>query len=263
MRNTVFFIGITLFGAFLFCGCGKGARRSRVVRDATLTPGRLVVCMDDAFPPYEFSNGGEMVGVDVDISRKVAEKIGCELEIRVCDFEAVIPNVVSGAVDMAASALTVTDERSRIVDFSVPYKTSTQVLLVKTGAGVDRNNLKGLRIAAMTGSTGETYVREKFGSSLSFVSGPEVIAAVKSGAADAAVLDLDPISVYVMQDDELSISGEPLQVENYGVAVRQGAEILLRAVNETIAEMRDSGELERSFAENMEIADKLRAGERR
>lgn len=263
MRTLAYIAEMTLLGVFLFCGCGKDAGRGAAVRDATLSPGRLVVAMAASFPPYEFSNGGEMVGVDVDISRKVAEKIGCELEIRACDFDTVIPYVASGTVDMAASALSITDERGQIVDFSIPYKTSTQVLLVKTGSGVNRDNLKGLRIGAMAGSTGEMYVRDRLGTPVSFVSGPEVIEAVKKGDADAAVLDLDPISVYVMQDEELEISGEPLQVEKYGVAVRKGATELLCAVNETIAEMQASGELDRSFAENMEIADKLRADTRR
>ena len=85
----------------------------------------LTMATEATFPPYEFLRGPEIVGIDVELSRAVAQKLGKEFRAENMDFDSVIPAVISGKADLAASGITVTEDRKKNVDFSEPY--------VKTG----------------------------------------------------------------------------------------------------------------------------------
>ena len=81
----------------------------------------LRMVTEPTYPPYEFLRGHEVVGVDVEICRAIAEKLGRRLSVVSVDFDAILPSLISGKADLAAAGLTVTEDRKRNVDFSVPY----------------------------------------------------------------------------------------------------------------------------------------------
>ncbi len=100
----------------------------------TLTPGKIIVGSDTAYPPFEFVEGGETVGFDVDLVNAIGEKIGLEVEFLSYKFDALITDLQAGtSFDMVASAMTITEERAQSVDFSDPYINSNQSLTVSKG----------------------------------------------------------------------------------------------------------------------------------
>ncbi len=97
----------------------------------TLTPGKIIVGSDTAYPPFEFVEGGETVGFDVDMMNAIGEKLGLEVEFLTYKFDALITDLQAGtSFDMVASAMTITEERAQSVDFSDPYINSNQSLAV-------------------------------------------------------------------------------------------------------------------------------------
>ena len=93
--------------------------------------GRLTVATNAEFPPYEFMEGGEIRGIDMDIMQAICDDIGMELKITNMKFDSIIASVNSGKADLGAAGMTVTDERKKNVDFSDPYTTSKQVIIIR------------------------------------------------------------------------------------------------------------------------------------
>ena len=127
------------------------------VRGETLT-----MATEATFPPYEFLRGQEVVGLDVEIARAVAAKLGWSFRVENMDFDAVIPAVISGKASLAASGITITEDRKKNVDFSEPYvKTGIVVIFPKATPFETADQLKGKKIGVQSGTTSETYVLEQ------------------------------------------------------------------------------------------------------
>ncbi|MCM1579009.1 MAG: transporter substrate-binding domain-containing protein [Ruminococcus sp.] len=93
--------------------------------------GKLVMATNAEFPPYELMIGDEVAGFDVDMMRAVCAKLNMELEIKNMEFDTIITAVESGSIDVGVAGMTVTDERKEKVNFSDPYTTAKQVVVVK------------------------------------------------------------------------------------------------------------------------------------
>ena len=122
----------------LFTGCGESADNNT-----------LVLATEATFPPYEFRSAGQIVGVDIDICQAVADKLGKKLDIQDTAFDSVITHVITGKADVAASGITITEDRKKNVLFSDPYVSAAQLIMVLKDSkikGVD--DLKGKRLGA-------------------------------------------------------------------------------------------------------------------
>lgn len=101
-------------------------------KPSTLQPGKIVIGSDTTYPPFEFIEGGEAQGFDVDMMNAIGEKLGLEIEFKTYKFDALITGLQSGTeFDMVASAMTITEERAQQVNFSDPYINSNQSLAVR------------------------------------------------------------------------------------------------------------------------------------
>ncbi len=106
----------------LLAGCGSSNADSSTDNSGEDTAkDKLVVATSPDFPPFESLEGGEVVGIEVDILKLIAEKLGMELDIQQMDFDSVIPGVQAGKFDVGMSGITVTDKRKENVDFSSVY----------------------------------------------------------------------------------------------------------------------------------------------
>lgn len=131
---------------------------------------KIIVQTNAYFAPFEYYDGGEIVGVDVEIMNLVGEKLGKEIEFKNVEFSVIIDNVSSGKIcDVGAAGITVTDERKEKVDFSNTYFTSVQYVIYKKGTmtpdGTDGDvsyilwdSLAGKKIGVQRDTTGDIYV---------------------------------------------------------------------------------------------------------
>lgn len=210
--------------------------------------GVLIMVTNAEFPPYEFRDGNEIVGIDVEIAQAIAAKMGMTLEIEDIAFDSIIPALQSGKADMALAGMTVREDRLVNVDFSDPYTTASQVIIVTNESEITvPDDLKGKYIGVQLGTTGDLYASdfEADGSEIDrYSKGFEAVQALIQGKVDAVVIDQEPAKVFVSQNDGLKILDEALTVEEYAIAVKKGNAELLENINATIAELEESGELQ-------------------
>lgn len=210
--------------------------------------GVLVMATNAEFPPYEYHDGGEIVGIDVEIAEAIAEKLGKTLEVEDIAFDSIIPEIQSGKADFGAAGMTVDEDRLKNVDFSDPYTTASQVIIVKEDSDIaGPDDLSGKYIGVQLGTTGDIYATdyEEEGSTIErYNKGFEAVQAMLQGKIDAVVIDIEPAKVFVSQNEGIKILDEALTVEEYAIAVKKGNTELLEQINGALAELKDSGELQ-------------------
>lgn len=233
--------------ALAFAGCSQNDGNTiKMITEAT-------------FPPYEFLRGTEIVGIDVEICRAVAEKLGKGFQAETVDFDSVIPAVISGKADLAAAGITITEDRKKNVDFSVPYvKTGIVVIYLKSRPFSDIAQLKGRRIGVQGGTTSETFVLEQLKQEPDRSRSPaEAVAGLKSGRVDFVIADIDPAKNCVKGEKDLALS-DFITSEEYAIAIRKGQPDLLKTINETIVELKKNGKLAKWIEQYTAESDKLK-----
>lgn len=195
------------------------------------------------FPPYEYFSGSEIIGIDADIVRHVATQLGYDLEIQDMSFDSVITAVQSGKADIAASGITVTEDRKKSIDFTVPYVTSSLLIIAKDGSPITKpGDLKGKRIGVQHGTTSDLYVSEHFGDPERFQNGGLAVEALMVGKIDVAVMDQDPARVHVSKQPGIHLLDSPLTSEYYAFAFQKGSP-LVKKFDEILNEMKANGDL--------------------
>lgn len=211
--------------------------------------GVLTMATNAEFPPYEYHDGGEIVGIDVEVSRAIAEHMGMTLEIEDVAFDSIIPEIQSGKADIGVAGMTVNEDRLKNVDFSDSYTTASQVIIVQNDSEITGpDDLKGKFIGVQLGTTGDIYASdyEADGATMErYNKGFEAIQALSQGKIDAVVIDQEPAKVFVSENEGIKILDEALTVEEYAIAVKKGNTELLEKVNTALAELKDSGELQK------------------
>jgi polar amino acid transport system substrate-binding protein len=215
----------------------------------TVTAGKLIIGSDTAFPPFETMKGDVAEGFDVDLGAAIAKEMGLTSEFKSWKFDDLIPQLKAGGTfDVIMSAMTITDERKKEIDFSDPYIDSNQSIAVKADSTIkDEAGLKGKKIGVQSGTTGEAWAKENLKDS-SLVPFDDVLAAfaaLQAGNVDAVVNDL-PVSAYIVKDPgrKLKLIKEVPTGEQYGIAVSKANPELLAAINAALAKLKASGEYE-------------------
>lgn len=161
----------------------------------------LVMGTNASFPPYEFvDDDGNFGGIDVELAKAIAAKLGMKLEIKDMDFDSLIPAVKANSIDVILAGMTVNEERKQSVNFSDSYATGIQVVIVKEGSDIKTvDDLKGKKIGVQAGTTGDTYCTDDFGAEnvKQYQNGSLAVAALKNGQVDCVVIDNEPAKNYV------------------------------------------------------------------
>ncbi|OLA54442.1 MAG: hypothetical protein BHW37_06660 [Firmicutes bacterium CAG:272_52_7] len=210
MKKTISLIlaAVMILAAFALTGCSSGKGKSP---DDIKKAGKLIVYTEAGFAPYEFIYNNEIVGVDVEIMKEVAKKLGVKAEVSDVDFNTICASVKSGKADVGAAGITINDDRKLSVDFSMPYSTTEQYIIV-----AENND---------TIKTFEDLSGKKIG--------------VQEGTKDAAG---NP----VMQPGTLpATKAIGWFIEEYGIAVAKGNSELLAVINEVIQELKNNGSIEK------------------
>ena len=238
------FTAVAIVGSMLAftSGCGKKDRASVPAGKSK----KLVMVTEATFPPYEYMENSKIVGIDPEIVGEIARNLGYTLVIQDMKFDSVILAVQTGKADIAASGITVTEDRKKQVNFTVPYVTAAQVIIVPKKSPIKTpEDLKGKRIGVQQGTTGDTYVRKNIGEPERYDNGALAVAALRAGKIDAVVLDSEPSKVHVSEHpNEIMLLPVPLTHEEYAFALNKNNPKLLKAFNDELVKMRASGRLQ-------------------
>ncbi|MCR5045506.1 MAG: basic amino acid ABC transporter substrate-binding protein [Treponema sp.] len=198
-----------------------------------------------AFPPFEWIEGKDVVGFDITFSELIAKDYGKELKVVDMSFDGLIAALQAGSVDFIASGMTATDERRKSVDFSEPYYSSKQTIIVRAddNSVSSVSDLKEKSIGVQAGTTGEIYATEDIeGSKVkSFKTVIDAALALKNGAIESIIVDELPAKEIVKRNSELKIVDDDFFTDEYAIAVKKGNAELLNSINKTIQTIKANG----------------------
>lgn len=214
-------------------------------RDTSLSSSTNVLVMgtNATFKPFEYKEGSNVVGFDVDLARAIADDMGKELRIEDMSFDGLLPALESGQIDMAVAGMSVTAEREKNALFSDPYYRATQQIIVPVGSSItNKYHLEGKKIAVQLGTTGDQMASKINGAQVvQFPAAPNVLQELDAGKVDAAVLDNAPAAQYVAGFSRLTVLSSSLSSESYAIAFKKSNTELAEQANKTIAAMRADG----------------------
>lgn len=239
MKKIVAIILALACTAALLAGCGNSTTSSGD-SSTTAAKEKLVMATNAEFPPYEYYEYGKIVGIDAEIAAKIAEKLDMELVIDDMEFNSIIAAVQSGKASIGAAGMTVDEERLLSVNFTTPYATGVQVIIVKENSditGVD--DLTGKKIGTQQSTTGDIYCSDEFGDENveKYDKGATAVQALVAGKVDAVVIDNEPAKAFVRANEGLKILETEYAVEDYAIAVAKENTALLEKVNTALEEL--------------------------
>ena len=232
--------------AAVLAGCGSSSAETAEADTEESAGGTLVMGTNAEFPPYEYYEGQEVVGIDAEMAAAVAEKLGMELKIEDMAFDSLIPALSSGKVDIVAAGMTVTEDRLASVNFSDTYATGIQAIIVTEDSDIaSADDLVGKTIGVQQGTTGDLYATDVEGATIErYAKGMEAVQSLSQGKIDAVIIDNEPANVFVSEVEGLKILDEAFATEDYAVAVAKDNEELLEQVNTALAELKEDGTLQ-------------------
>ena len=213
----------------------------------TVKEGVLTMATNVAFPPYEYYEGSEPVGIDVEIARAVAEKLGLTLEVEDMEFDSIITAVQMGKADVGFAGMTVTEDRLKSINFSDSYATAKQVIIVPQDSKIaGPDDLTGKKIGVQLATTGDIYATGDYGKENveEYNKGADAVMALLNGKVDAVIIDGEPAKSFVAANPTLKIVEAEYVTENYAACISKDNEALLAGINEALAELTKDGTID-------------------
>lgn len=252
MKKIISLVMVLVMATAVFSACGSKSSDSKSGGD-----GKQVLSMatNAEFPPYEYVEGEDVVGIDVDIAQAIADKLGMELKVDNMNFDSIIPAITSGKDAIGAAGMTVTDERKKNVDFTDSYATGVQVVIVREDSKItDVKDLttKGAdnTIGVQLGTTGDIYctsdIQDKgFGKVQQFNKSADAVQALVSGKIDCVVIDNQPAKEFVKANKGLKILDTEYVTEDYAIAVAKDNTELKDKINGALNELKAEGTIQK------------------
>ena len=233
----------------------------------------ITIGSDIPYPPFEYRNeAGELIGFDVEIAEAVfVDQLGFDYEFQETGFDGIIASLNNANFRVIMSAMTITEDRAERVDFSDPYYTAYQsVLILENGDIGSREDLRGEAVAVQRGTTGEIAaedLQEEFDGDLEIQSYDQVTGAfdaLLNNQVSAVISDDTPNAEFAAENDGVTLlqgdgvaaeEGEDapdflaLSVEQYGIAFRQDDDEFRQDVNEALAAIREDGTYDEIYDE--------------
>ena len=220
--------------------------------DSVKESGKLVNGLDDAYPPMSYrADDNTLIGWDVDYGNAIAKKLGIEIEWTPADFAGIITGVQTKKYDIALSALTITDERAEMVDFSDDYFYSGATVIIREDSVGDIQSIKDLEgktVAVQLGSSSETKIAD-----LDYIEDVKTYSTItdelldlKNGRVDAVVEGL-PVAMYYSAQTDGIMAVETIDSYPYGVAFNkdEDGQALRAAWNAAMQELKEDGTLDK------------------
>lgn len=225
-----------------------------IALSATALADTLTMVTNASFPPYEYVEGEEIVGIDPEIAKAIADKLGCELEIVDMEFDSLIAAVQSGKADFAMAGMTVSEERLQLVNFSESYAKGVQAVIVKEDSPITSvddlfaegaNNKVGVQLS----TTGDIYTTSDieakgFGTVVRYPNGNEAVLSLVNGKIDCVVIDIEPAKAYVAATTGLKVLETAYAEEDYAACFAKENTELLDKFNAALKELKEDGTID-------------------
>ncbi|NLO09865.1 MAG: amino acid ABC transporter substrate-binding protein [Clostridiales bacterium] len=224
-----------LLSALLLAGCGSK-------KDT------IIVGTEAGFAPYEYMKGNDVVGIDMDIAQAIADHLGKELEIRNMDFDGALLAVQNGTVDFVAAGVSVDEDRLEVMDFSIDYVNSTEVVVVNkdnpTVSSLD--DLDNKIIGVQQGNIADFWVEDNISAKevKRYTKFSQATEDLKNGKIDCIVMDQFPAEDMVENNPELVILDGVLFEDKYAIAVKKGNKELLDEINTVVEQLKEDGKID-------------------
>ena len=259
----------TAFALALVMTLGMGATvmaEENTALDRVLESGKIVLATDAAWAPFEYMEGENVVGADIEIAAKIAEHLGVELEIVNVAFDSLPMYLENGEADIVLAAMTVTEERAEVMEFSAPYCDSSQYIIVKEG---DENvefidDLGGYIVGVHLGTTGDFLVSDEVNMGVLMGTNAMVqqykdlsIAAMGLNAGDVQAIVCDrQLAENICTVNEGLVCFEAKYAdgssteEQYAVAAKKGETALIEKVNEVVVPLKEDGTIDQFIVDH-------------
>ena len=243
MKKFTAIILAVLMVCAMLTGCGSKEEAGL----KTVESGKLIMATNAAFPPYEYIEGNEIVGIDAEIAGAIAAKLGLELQIDDMEFDSIIESVKGGKADIGLAGMTVTPERQEVINFTASYATGVQVVIVTEGSSITSvddlfadgaNHVIGVQ-RNTTGDLYSTWDLEDAGLATidRYSKGADAVQALLTGKVDCVVIDNEPAKAFVEANEGLVILDTAYAVEDYAAAMNKDNAELYEAVNKALEEL--------------------------
>lgn len=215
---------------------------------------QIVMVTEAGFAPYEYYENGEIVGVDIDIAKEIANYLGKELVVKDVAFDSIVNEINSGKASFGAAGMSITPERLLEVDFSIEYVVSNQVVMVRDDSDITKDKINGKKIAVQLGSVADSYAEKNYKDS-EIVRQKKYLSMVedlKAKKVDLIIMDNLPAMEIVKENSGLKILDGYLFSDSYGIAVKKGNTELLNDINTVLRRLMDEGKIEKYIINHSE-----------
>lgn len=253
-----------LSAMILVNGCSKDTEESAAKESVSVEPpnnlveeGTLTYATAATYAPFEYSVDGEYVGFDIDLAEALAQEMGLDVDINAMNFDGLIPALNGNRVDIINSAMYMTEERKKEVDF-VKYLNLGNSIVVEKGNPHNiesLDDLSGLTVTVTRGGISEDFANEqneifkKEGKEeaelLTLPTANDTVIALRNGRADALLKDT-PGSVYLLEKEPetFEIAGNFSADTEIGIAVRKGDDEMKSAIEEALDALVENGKFD-------------------
>lgn len=243
MKKIVIFLLLCLI-ALIYLACDKNNQ------PGWKTDNILLIGTDATYPPFEMVNTktGQPEGFDIDIMKAICRINNWTPEFIVTPFDGIISGLKGNKYDCVISAMTITEQRQAIVDFSESYYLAGQVIAVSPGDTVIASveDLRGKKVGVQLGTTGERMAKSLSGLLVfSFDNIGAAFIDMENGQIDAILNDWPTTNEYIRLKGTAKTVGDILSKEYYGIAVKKGDAELIGKIDSAISILKESGEYDK------------------
>ena len=238
MLCTAFILATTLFTA-------NAANKLSKIQQS----GEIKIATNAEFEPFEYKDGDKIVGIDIDIAKKISESLNAQTKINDVSFDAVTLELNSGNCDFAIAAMSYSSDKAQNVDFSDVYYYSKQAIIVPNNSNIkSSSDLDGKRIGVAMGFTGDIYCTENFKNAKieRYNKSSDAVLDLINNRLDAVVVDDAPAKKLIsLSNNKVKMLDEYLFEEGYRIAVPKGETELLEHINSVLKSLKDSKEIDK------------------
>ncbi|MGV2853328.1 ABC transporter substrate-binding protein [Glutamicibacter sp. Je.9.36] len=232
--------------AMTACGSDSGSSSESEGAAFPLNEGKLTVCSDIPYEPFEFKRGDEIVGFDMDVAAEIAKDAKLDLNIIDDSFDSIESGLFNTKCDIAISSISITDARKEKMNFSTPYMDDDLVLIAKNGSGItDLETAKDKKVGVQQATTGEKYGKEQGLEQLvGFEDAGLQTQALLANQVEAVLGNQSVLGYAVKDEPDFKAVANFKTGEQLGIAVPKDNADTLELVNGTLKRLTDAGTME-------------------